>query len=329
MKIGAVEVACPVMLAPMAGVSDLAFRLLCKEQGAGLVCTEMVSAKALYYHNKGTAELMESRPEERPLQLQLFGSEPELMAEMAAQIEDGPWDIFDVNMGCPVPKIVKNGDGSALLQDIPGIERIVSAMTHAVKKPVTVKIRKGFGMEEECCVEAALAAEAGGAAAITVHGRTREQYYTGRADWEAIHHVKQAVHIPVIGNGDITCAEDAVRMFEQTGVDGIAVGRGAKGNPWIFREIRSYLETGRIPPRPDCREIGEMILRHLELEMSYKPEPVAVREMRKHIAWYTAGLYGSSSLRRTVNQAETAAQVEELVKEAIIKADVMEQTIVL
>lgn len=314
MKIGTVEIDCPVMLAPMAGVSDLAFRLLCKEQGAGLVCTEMVSAKALYYHNKGTDELMESRPQERPLQLQLFGSEPELMAEMAARIEDGPWDIIDVNMGCPVPKVVKNGDGSALLQDIPKIERIVSAMTHAVRKPVTVKIRKGFGMDEECCVEAALAAEAGGAAAVTVHGRTREQYYTGRADREAIRHVKEAVHIPVIGNGDITCGADAARMMRETGVDGVAVGRGAKGNPWIFREIRSYLETGQTPPRPDTREIGEMILRHLQLELSCKPEHVAVREMRKHIAWYTAGLYGSSSLRRAVNQVETAPQVEALVR---------------
>lgn len=314
MKIGAVEIACPVMLAPMAGVSDLAFRLLCREQGAGLVCTEMVSAKALYYHNRGTAELMESCPEERPLQLQLFGSEPDLMASIAAQVEDGPWDIIDVNMGCPVPKIVKNGDGSALLQDIPKIERIVSAMTHAVKKPVTVKIRKGFGLEEECCVEAALAAERGGAAAVTVHGRTREQYYTGRADWGAIRRVKEAVRIPVIGNGDITCAEEAARMLEETGADGVAIGRGAKGNPWIFREIRSYLENGRIPPRPDRQEIGAMILRHLQLELDSKPEHVAVREMRKHIAWYTAGLHGSSSLRRAVNEAETAEKLRELLK---------------
>jgi nifR3 family TIM-barrel protein len=315
MRIGTVEIACPVMLAPMAGVSDLAFRLLCREQGAGLVCTEMVSAKALYYKNKGTAELMESRPEERPLQLQLFGSEPELMAEMAAQIEDGPWDIIDVNMGCPVPKVVKNGDGSALLQDIPKIEKIVSAMTHAVKKPVTVKIRKGFALTEENCVEAALAAEAGGAAAVTVHGRTREQYYTGRADWEAIRHVKEAVKIPVFGNGDITCAEEAARMLEQTGVDGVAVGRGAKGNPWIFREIKAYLETGEIPEKPTQEEIAEMILRHLELELSYKPEHVAVREMRKHIAWYTAGLHGSSAMRRAVNEMETAEQVREMIRQ--------------
>lgn len=316
MKIGTVELTSPVLLAPMAGVTDLPFRLLCKEQGVGLVCTEMVSAKALYYHNKGTTELMESRPEERPLQLQLFGSEPELMAEMAAQIENGPWDIFDINMGCPVPKVVKNGDGSALLLDPGKIEAIVTAMTKAVKKPVTVKIRKGFAEGEECCIEAALAAQAGGAAAVTVHGRTREQFYSGQADWQAIRHVKEAVHIPIFGNGDITCAEDAKRMFEETGVDGVAVGRGAKGNPWIFREIRSYLETGVIPDRPTEEEVITMILRHLSLEMSYKPEYVAVREMRKHIAWYTAGLHGSSRLRQAVNEAETAEQVRRLIREA-------------
>lgn len=306
------------MLAPMAGVSDLAFRLLCREQGAGLVCTEMVSAKAIYYKNKGTAELMESRPEERPLMLQLFGSDPELMAAMAAQVEEGPWDIIDVNMGCPVPKVVRNGDGSALLNDIPRIEKIVSAMTHAVKKPVTVKIRKGFALNEEGAVEAAKAAEAGGAAAITVHGRTREQYYTGYADWSCIRRVKEAVTIPVIGNGDITSGEDAARMLAETGADGIAVGRAAKGNPWLFREIRSYLENGIIPPRPTADEVADMILRHLRLELAYKPEHVAVREMRKHVAWYTAGLPHSAAIRRAVNDIETAVALEELIDTTIL-----------
>lgn len=319
MKIGNCEIEVPVLLAPMAGVSDLAFRLLCREQGAGLVCTEMVSAKAIYYKNKGTKELMESRPQERPLQLQLFGSDPELMAAMAAQVEDGPWDIIDINMGCPVPKVVKNGDGSALLRDIPRIEKIVAAMTRAIKKPVTVKIRKGFEMGEECAAEAARAAEAGGAAAVTVHGRTREQYYGGRADWECIRRVKEAVRIPVIGNGDITSAEKARQMFEQTGVDGIAVGRAAKGNPWIFREIRSLLSGEAIPPRPSVGEIEEMILRHLQLELSYKPERVAVREMRKHVAWYTVGLPGSAGLRRIVNEIETADALKRQIREHVRK----------
>ena len=317
--IGSCHVDFPVMLAPMAGVSDLAFRILCHRQGAGLVCTEMVSAKAIYYKNKGTDELMMSVPEERPLMLQLFGSDPELMAAMAAQVEDGPWDIIDINMGCPVPKVVKNGDGSALLQDIPRIEAIVSAMTHAVKKPVTVKIRKGFGLEDECAAEAARAAEAAGAAAITIHGRTREQYYSGQADWSAIRRVKEAVKIPVFGNGDITSAQDAVRMIEETGVDGIAIGRGAKGNPWLFGEIRSYLQEGTIPPRPTAHEVGQMILEHLALELSYKPEHVAVREMRKHVAWYTTGLPGSSALRRQVNEIETAAALEEMIRTQILQ----------
>ena len=317
--IGSCHVDHPVMLAPMAGVSDLAFRILCHRQGAGLVCTEMVSAKAIYYKNKGTDELMMSVPEERPLMLQLFGSDPELMAAMAAQVEDGPWDIIDVNMGCPVPKVVKNGDGSALLQDIPRIEAIVSAMTHAVKKPVTVKIRKGFGLEDECASEAARAAEAAGAAAITIHGRTREQFYSGQADWSAIRRVKEAVKIPVFGNGDITSAQDAVRMIQETGVDGIAIGRGAKGNPWLFGEIRAYLQDGIVPPRPTAHEVGNMILEHLALELTYKPEHVAVREMRKHVAWYTAGLPGSAALRRQVNEIETAVALEEMIRSQILR----------
>ena len=222
--------------------------------------------------------------------------------------------MIDVNMGCPVPKVVKNGDGSALLLDPARIEAIVSAMTHAVKKPVTVKIRKGFGLEDECGVEAALAAEAGGAAAITVHGRTREQFYSGQADWSAIRRVKEAVKVPVFGNGDITCAQDAVRMIRETGVDGIAIGRGAKGNPWLFAEIKEYLQHGNTLVRPTADEIAAMILEHLQLELNYKPEHVAVREMRKHVAWYTAGLPSSAALRRQVNEIETAAALEEMIR---------------
>ncbi len=313
-NIGSCRVEWPVMLSPMAGVTDQAFREICREMGAGLVCTEMVSAKAIYYHNKGTPDLMRAADSEKPLMLQLFGSDPELMGSIAAQVEEGPWDIIDVNMGCPMPKVVRNGDGSALLRDPLLIEKIVSAMTRSVKKPVTVKIRKGFDLDDDCACEAARAAEAGGAAAVTVHGRTREQYYTGRADLSCIRRVKEAVSIPVIGNGDITCGEEALRMLEETGADGIGIGRAAKGNPWIFREVRAHLQGEPVPPRPSASEIGQMILRQLNMELEFRPEHVAVREMRKQVAWYTTGLPGSATLRRAVNEAETARDLTELIK---------------
>ena len=302
LRLGDRELNSNIILAPMAGVTDLPFRLLCHEQGAGMAVTEMVSAKAILYKNKNTKELMAVDPAEGPVAVQLFGSDPEIMAEIAAQIEDGPFAAIDVNMGCPVPKIVNNGEGSALMKDIKLAEKILTSMVKAVKKPVTVKFRKGFNDQCLNAVEFAKMAESSGAAWVAVHGRTREQYYSGTADWEVIRQVKEAVKIPVIGNGDIFHAQDAARMMQETGV---MVARGAKGNPWIFREIRQYLETGEIPPRPSTEEIREMILRHGRMLSEYKGENVAMREMRSHMAWYTKGMKHSASLRCEINQVET------------------------
>ena len=251
-----------VILAPMAGVTDLPFRLLCREQGAGCVVTEMLSAKAILYNNRNTKELMQIHPQERPAAIQLFGSDPDIMAQIAARIEDGPYDFIDVNMGCPVPKVVNNGEGSALMKNPKQAEKVLSAMVKAVKKPVTVKFRKGFNNTSVNAVEFAKMAEGSGVAAVAVHGRTREQYYSGKADWDIIRQVKEAVKIPVIGNGDIFTPQDAGRMMEETGCDGIMVARGAKGNPWIFRRINHYLDTGEILPGPSIEEIQAMILRH-------------------------------------------------------------------
>ena len=237
-----------VILAPMAGVTDLPFRLLCREQGAGMAVTEMVSAKAILYKNRNTRELLEVHPEEGPVAVQLFGSEPEIMAEIAAQLQEGPYAAIDVNMGCPVPKIVNNGEGSALMKDMPCAEKILTAMVKAVRKPVTVKFRKGFTEKSVNAVEFAKMAESCGVAAVAVHGRTREQYYSGQADWDIIRQVKEAVKIPVIGNGDIFTPEAAKRMIEETGCAGIMIARGAKGNPWIFHRINHYLDTGELLP---------------------------------------------------------------------------------
>lgn len=314
LKIGSVTLDNNLILAPMAGVTDLPFRLLCKEQGAGLICTEMISAKAIHFKNKNTESLMEIDERERPVSLQLFGSDPDLMADIAAQIEHRNFDILDINMGCPVPKVVNNGEGSALMKTPRLIHEIIRKVSGAIKKPVTVKIRKGF--TEDCvnAVEIARIAQDAGAAAVAVHGRTREQYYSGKADWDIIRQVKEAVSIPVIGNGDVDSPEKAKQMQQETGCDGIMIGRAVRGNPWLFSRILHYQETGEILPKPELKEVKEMMLRHARLQLEYKGEYTGMREMRKHVAWYTAGMPHSAAVRRLVNEVESYEQLEELVE---------------
>lgn len=298
-----------LILAPMAGVTDLSYRRLCKEQGCGLVVTEMVSAKAVLYKNRNTQELLRIRDEERPAAVQLFGSDPEVMGEIAAVVSEGNCDLLDVNMGCPVPKIVNNGEGSALMREPKRVEAILTAMVKRSKKPVTVKIRKGFSDALVNAVEIARIAEGCGVAAVAVHGRTREQFYSGKADWEIIRQVKEAVKIPVLGNGDVTGPREAKALLEMTGCDGVMVGRGAKGNPWIFSRIVHYLETGELLPGPTISEIRKMILRHGRMLAEDKGEYTAMREMRKHMAWYTAGLPHSAALRNEINLVETLEEM--------------------
>lgn len=315
LMIGSVELPNPVILAPMAGVSDLPFRLLCSEQGAGLVCMEMVSAKAIAYRNRNTEKLMETDPREHPVSLQLFGSEPDLMAEIAAQIEDRPFDILDINMGCPVPKIVGNGEGSALMKNPKLIEEIITKVSRAIQKPLTVKFRKGFDDDHVNAVEIAKIAEASGAAAVAVHGRTREQFYSGTADWEIIRQVKEAVSIPVIGNGDVDSPEKAKALLDATGCDGVMIGRAARGNPWLFRRVVEYLENGKLLDKPSKEEVKAMMLRHARMQVECKGDYTGIREMRKHISWYTTGLPGSAKLRGRINSVESLAEMEELLQE--------------
>lgn len=309
LQIGNVTLKNNFILAPMAGVSDLPFRLLCKEQGAGLVCMEMISAKAIYYNNKNTESLLQIHPEEGPVSLQLFGSDPKIMSEMAKKIEERPFSILDVNMGCPVPKVVNNHEGSALMKEPKLVEEIVSSLVKAIEKPVTIKIRAGFDENHKNAVEIAKIAEASGAAAVAVHGRTREQYYSGKADWDIIAAVKDAVKIPVIGNGDVVDGPSAMDMLKQTACDGIMIGRALQGNPFLFREILNYMENGAHAPKPSRQEIKDTILKHSKLMVEYKGEHVAVREMRKHVSWYSAGIPGAAKLRARVNEMETMEDI--------------------
>lgn len=316
MNIGNVALSSNVIMAPMAGVTDTAYRVLLKEQGAGLTCTEMVSAKGIFYKNKNNKMILQTAPDEHPVAVQLFGSDPVIMASMAERIAED-FDIIDVNMGCPVPKIVNNGEGSALMKTPELAGRILSTMVRVLSKPVTVKFRKGFDDRHVNAVEFAKMAEQSGVSAITIHGRTRSQMYAGNADWDIIRAVKEAVSIPVFGNGDIFTPEDAKRMMDETGVDGVAIARGAKGNPWLIRRTIHYLETGELLPEPELSEKKEMMIRHAELMVEYKGERIAIQEMRKHLAWYTAGIPGSAKLRSEMNSLNTLEELKAFVESIV------------
>ncbi len=317
LQIGGVKLENNLILAPMAGVSDLPFRLLCMEQGAGLVCMELVSAKAILYKNRNTEELLTIDPNEKCVSLQLFGSDPDIMSEIAKQIEERPFDILDINMGCPVPKVVNNGDGSALMKNPVLAGKIIEKTVRAIKKPVTVKIRKGFDEAHVNAPELAHIAQESGAAAVAVHGRTREQYYTGAADWEIIRRVKENVSIPVLGNGDLKTADDIAAMAEQTGCDGFMIARGAQGNPWIFRQILHYFETGETLEKPSFEEVTQMLLRHARMQLAIKGDYTGIREIRKHAAWYTAGYRNSSKLRGRINEVESYDELQALFEEVL------------
>lgn len=312
-RIGEVEITTELALGPMAGVTDLPFRLLCKEKGAGLLYTEMISAKGLMYHNRNTAEMTETREEEHPIAIQLFGSEPDIMAEQAKALEDSQFDFFDVNMGCPVPKVVNNGEGSALMKEPQKAYAIISAMVKAQKKPVICKIRKGF--EEDNAVEVAKACEAAGASAIAVHGRLRTEFYRGNADWDCIRRVKETVSIPVIGSGDVNCAEKALAMKRETGVDCIMIARAACGNPWIFEQCKAALNGETVPEKPTASVVSEMALRHAAMAIERYGEHRAMPIMRSHVAWYYSGFPNSAAIRRRVNEISTFAELRELLEQ--------------
>lgn len=309
MKIGNVELNGRVFLAPMAGVTDLAFRLICKEKGCDLLYTEMINAKALCYDDEKTKKMLNIKEEEHPIAVQIFGSDPEFMGRAAEILNEYPNEILDINMGCPAPKVVKNGDGSALMKNPELAEKVLLEVVKKSKKPVTLKIRKGWDDNSINALEIARIAENSGISAIAVHGRTREQYYSGKADWEIIRKVKESVNIPVIGNGDVFDINDAIKMLDKTNCDAIMLGRGSQGNPWIFSQINNYLEKGIIIPEPNVEERINTAIKHLDLAIAEDGEYVAIREMRKHIAWYLKGLKNSARLRDEINKLESREEV--------------------
>ena len=314
LKIGNVELQNNLILAPMAGVTDLPFRTIVEKFNPGLVCTEMVSSKALFYGDEKTKQLLKYDGEKRPISMQIFGNDPETMG-LAAKYVSKLADIVDINMGCPAPKVVKNGDGSKLLLDLNKVEEIVKAVVANSEVPVTLKFRKGWNNNNIVACEVAKIAEENGISAITIHGRTRDEFYSGKADLDIIKKVKESVNIPVIGNGDVIDEESAKYMFEYTGVDGIMIGRGSMGNPWIFEQIQHYLETGKKLPSPTNQEKYEILKEHIELDIRYKGEAVALNEMRKHIAWYTKNMPNSSTFRNEINYIENKEMLMKKIKE--------------
>ncbi|WP_343345300.1 tRNA dihydrouridine synthase DusB [Terrisporobacter petrolearius] len=321
MKIGNVQLNNKVFLSPMAGVTDLPFRLICKEKGCGMLYTEMINAKALCYDDENTKKMLKIEEEEHPIAVQIFGSEPEFMGKAAAIMNEYPNEILDINMGCPAPKVIKNGDGSALMRNPKLASEVLSSVVKNSKKPVTLKIRKGWDDDSVNAVEIAKIAEECGISALAIHGRTREQFYSGKADWDIIAQIKQTINIPVIGNGDVFEVEDAVNMLEKTKCDAIMIGRGAQGNPWIFKRINHYMETGEILPEPTLEEKITTAINHMNLAVAEHGEYVAVREMRKHIGWYLKGLKNSAKYRDQINKItdykEVIAMLEEYMEHSL------------